>query len=692
MLQRSSEDKMEVPIPENLQSLFTSLSFHHAKLIKIRFSEDYGNREVVSPFILKDPTTSLRKLEKKVMESVGLSVSEYNLLEDFICSKITELDLEETKQSGKAKEKRELTVNKYSKNRKSSLYEAIILDGKPTFLMIEKESKVVFQPSIVEKTRILYPPSLEEYLHEPYEFQSEDEINKFIELATRETNFSLYQKCESIVSKYIDQEHHIKKILAIDIVFTYSQDKSPTVHYLGIFGDNNSGKSSIGDVFEALAYRTLNTTDPSTANIFRSLGSVEPGQITLVLDEADRIDRSPEMMTILKTGYDYRKTVSKVNDFTRKSEKFFTYCKKIIIGERAPSPNLAKGLNDRLLSDIVYYGTPHHDIKEILNTTKSSCTEYQDLYKEIQEFRKLLFIYRLIHFEDPIKNLDIDMKGRKKELVKPYLQLFSNISSEQDKKIFGEIEKTFDIFLRIKSDKKEFTLEAALVPIVVDLMEQSFTNKVIFRDIWEKVKSTVPGYFDEKRPNEYRTEDFGIIYRNSLTQTLQKLGIETKRRNKFVELIFHPKKIMKVASQYGIPIQTKFPGSEGERSERSERSIEPQLVIQTALEEKNLGNETEIVNACNENGITNIKDDYNSSQIESIKERGAGQQSIEPSQHTPHTPISIPSNTNTIGTNLYRIGNTDLWGCTNCNIKDDKWFMMKHPCRGINKNVNKPAV
>ena len=92
-------------------------------------------------------------------------------------------------------------------------------------------------------------------------------------------------------------------------------------------------------------------------------------------------------MIILKTGYDYRKTVSKVNDLSRKPEKFFTYCQKLIIGERAPSPNLAKGLNERILSDIVYYGTPSYDIKEILNTTVSSDEEYKTLFKEIDDFK-----------------------------------------------------------------------------------------------------------------------------------------------------------------------------------------------------------------------------------------------------------------------------------------------------------------
>ena len=80
-----------------------------------------------------------------------------------------------------------------------------------------------------------------------------------------------------------------------------------------------TGKSSIGDAVEALGYRPFNTTDPTTANIFRSLGNVEPGQITLILDEAEKIDQNPDMMSILKTGYDIRKTVSTRKSIYRKA-------------------------------------------------------------------------------------------------------------------------------------------------------------------------------------------------------------------------------------------------------------------------------------------------------------------------------------------------------------------------------------
>ncbi len=59
-------------------------------------------------------------------------------------------------------------------------------------------------------------------------------------------------------------------------------------------------------------------TDPSAANVFRCLGNVEQGQCTIILDEADKIDKSPEMMAILKTGYQlsgkYQKLITTLYD------------------------------------------------------------------------------------------------------------------------------------------------------------------------------------------------------------------------------------------------------------------------------------------------------------------------------------------------------------------------------------------
>lgn len=137
------------------------------------------------------------------------------------------------------------------------------------------------------------------------------------------------------------------------------------------------------------------------------------------------------------------------------------------------------------------------------------------------EFRKVLFVYKLLHFKDAIPNIDIGITGRNKELVKPYLQLFSNPKPDEEKEIYQEIENTFQILLKIKNNK-DFSLEAALIPIIFNLMIRSKTKTISFSDFWNELKDKINGYFDEKKPNEYYTEDYGTIYRNSISDILQK--------------------------------------------------------------------------------------------------------------------------------------------------------------------------
>jgi hypothetical protein len=30
---------------------------------------------------------------------------------------------------------------------------------------------------------------------------------------------------------------------------------------------------------------------------------------------------------------------------------------------------------------------------------------------------------------------------------------------------------------------------------------------------------------------------------------------------------------------------------------------------------------------------------------------------------------------------IYRLGHSDKWACKNCNLRDDKWGMIKHSCK-----------
>ncbi len=247
------------------------------------------------------------------------------------------------------------------------LHESIILDGAPVFIRYDIENKQIkIVNRIEQQTRILIPPSHEEYPYVPYEF-TKQELDKYVRLSNAESIETLYQKTLSFLKRYNDQDEYKQILIATDIMWSYFQDRFSTTHYQSVVGDNDSGKSTVGATFEALAYRCVNTTNPSAANIFRILGVVEPGQCTLVCDESRNMDESADMMSILSTGYDYSKKVPKTNTNTWKQEFFFTYGLKIIIGENSLNQHKARGVMDRTFQYTTYPGDPQGDIKEVMN-------------------------------------------------------------------------------------------------------------------------------------------------------------------------------------------------------------------------------------------------------------------------------------------------------------------------------------
>ena len=248
----------------------------------------------------------------------------------------------------------------------------------------------------------------------------------------------------------------------------------------------------------------------------------------------DKIDKSPETMAILKTGYQLNKKVPKINTNTRRQEFFYTYGLKIIIAEKSMSMIEAKSVYDRTFSFTAYPGDSAVDIKETLNPQGDS--ECQKRLNELLSFRKLMPIYRLLHFKDTIPNIDTGLKRRNRELVKPILQLFCNA----EPKIQKEVVSTLEGFLKVKQARKENTIEAALHPIITNLVSQH-GKELLARDIWDAITegNLISGHYDVKRPNEYQTADYGTIYRNSITNVIcDKLGAQKKHKETGSVLIF----------------------------------------------------------------------------------------------------------------------------------------------------------
>ena len=76
----------------------------------------------------------------------------------------------------------------------------------------------------------------------------------------------------------------------------------------------------------------------------------------------------------------------------------------------------AKGVLDRTFSFTAYPGDSVFDIKETTNPQADiDCKARLD---ELLSFRKMLLIYRLLHFKDPVINIDTGLKRRNRELVK----------------------------------------------------------------------------------------------------------------------------------------------------------------------------------------------------------------------------------------------------------------------------------
>jgi hypothetical protein len=468
----------------------------------------------------------------------------------------------------KEKKRPVVPTYKYSKIGRADLYESVILGGIPTFLRYdEKNNKIVPHQSIEEETRILRPPSLEEYPYSPYEFASLEELDEYLEYAKSKSIDSLYELALKFIKLYNDQDEHKQTLLAADTVLSYFQDKFGTTHYLGIVGDNNSGKSSIGNTFEVLGYRAVNMTSPTAPNIFRMLGMIEPGQCVLILDEADRIDESIDVMNILKSGNDFTKRVQKTNTNSWKQEYFYTYCLKLIIGEKSPNRPKAKGLLDRMLVFTVYPGYPELDIKEVMNPQGDPYRTRE--YNRLTSFRKLMLIYRLIHFKDPIPDIDINIQRRNKELCKPCIQLFYGTPVQQ------RIEQTFQTFLDIKDSKRARSLEAVLIPVIIDLVEQE-GKEVSSKDIWKFIQDSLPG--ELYGSDEYHIADY-TLYRNTVTKLLEdKFGAEPPKHTKKGNMVlFNLDKLRKIQKSYDtdVDIKTTLKGEGGEGSEGSRQNATP---------------------------------------------------------------------------------------------------------------------
>ena len=457
--------------------------------------------------------------------------------------------------SGEKKEKKKAQyVQKYHDS--ESLAEAVIVAGISYFAackIVNDESKVDLISSIpLTDTTELRPYEVTSYMNKPYTFKSKDEFENIVQKAKTETLDSLYEKVKRIWTKYVDADDFHISMCTADTIYTYFQDKIGLTHYLFFVGNNASGKSNNLTVFHFLAYRNFTSTDMTAANIYQFLGSMEEGQGTLCEDEADRIDEDREKMAIYKNGNITGRPVARTDtSFGRKQLKLNTYCFKAFAAERLPDAVKAKGFNQRIIELPCLYGFPQYDISEVANPAGEE--EYQSLLDELNETRNLLLMYRLLHFNDKIPNIKLNIENREKQLFKPVLRIFQD--TEKLKELLPIVSK----YVSQKREGNTNTLYAFLYRTITDLIKAQDTTELESSLIWNYITEILPGEEIPHKQLSYESSEFGTISQKGIIEIfMQVFGAKRSlNRREKRKLLFDMDKLQRLGKVYNLSMEIK---------------------------------------------------------------------------------------------------------------------------------------
>lgn len=363
--------------------------------------------------------------------------------------------------------KKEIYINKYRGN------ESLIVGDVSKFVTLPlphiKEGNGGLKPvysTSVDGGNITYLPNGNKDTITPlsYMFESEEEFIKYLSMAAKESFHSLYLTIDKVYRKYVNVEEHYYPILVGDTIWSYFQDRFGTTHYLIFTGDNGSGKNSALLVFRYLGYRVFYVVSASAANYYTALGSREEGQVCIAEDEADDIGKDKDKRNVLKSGYNSGGSVPKVElEGGRSQDNWLVYCLKWLAMEELKEDKNTKGIIDRSLKLRFVPGDVDYNIKDVLQSGDDP--EYQKLYNELIHIRKLLFCFRLIHRNDPIPQIRLNVKGREAELVKPLIRLFRN-SPEAREKIIGSL----SMFIQERNESRNDSFESKLLGSIQSLI------------------------------------------------------------------------------------------------------------------------------------------------------------------------------------------------------------------------------
>ncbi len=293
------------------------------------------------------------------------------------------------------------------------------------------------------------------------------------------------------------------------------------MHYDIFVGDNGSGKNSALLVISRLAYRVYYLVSASAANYFTFFGNIEECQGTIAEDEVSDLDKDYQKQKILKSGYTSGGTVPKI-DFPngKRSQTAYTvYGMKWLAMEERPDSRKTKGILDRSFIFNFIIGHVGHNIKDIIRNAGDP--KFKPLYDELVHLHKLLFAFRLVHYNDVVLDIQINIENRNAELTKPSLRLF--LSRGDAPVAVEEIRLALSKFIIEKNELKSNSIESKMYLAITDLVKErsenptskdydgiedyAFTND----QIWAKCKLVMGGADIFGKSESFYSIDYGVV-------------------------------------------------------------------------------------------------------------------------------------------------------------------------------------
>jgi hypothetical protein len=512
-----------IPIPEELVKTISIFEYLDAnQLIKIQFTEQYQNKLIFQSFKVTAIEKSLKELERKIKGAIPqLHNSQYIAIESAIygeLNKIVKLQEENSDLHGKGSEKT-LQLRKFVFN--GEVYESILVGNRPYFITSNESGSYFLEERIeIAGNTFLPQDNITTVNPLPYKFESEEELDEYIAKAENETYDSLFTKVRSEFRKYVNVPEHTLTVLSADIVYSYFQDKFGTTHYNIFIGENGSGKNSAMLVFKHLGYRVFYVTAASAANYYTFLGDVQEGQGTIAEDEADDIGENKDKQRILKTGYANGGTVPKIEfskNGTRSQKPYLTFCHKWLAMEEIPDEREIRGVLDRSFIFKFLVGDVQYNIKDVVKDENS------ELFKEISDLRKTLFVFKILHQKDEFEDIQLNIKNRNAELTKPLLRLFNG------SECLESIRKSLSVLINEKSKIKSNSTESKITEALNDLISTEkgkskevyqFTNEEIFETL-KKVMDGLDNNWDDGKYSTFITPDGLHVSKKKITQLLK---------------------------------------------------------------------------------------------------------------------------------------------------------------------------